>query len=154
MATATTGMTTSEFVQGFSSWFKRTAGALLIAFSLALSPVPASRPRVTRWGAYYAPTYKKWRAEALPLAEKYDGPKHEGPLAVFVENIVARPKTSKLTHPRGDVDNYAKGPLDTLNDTNRAWVDDNQIVFLAVTKRFAQPGEQPRTQLWWFPLND
>jgi Holliday junction resolvase RusA-like endonuclease len=147
-------MTTSEFFGRFHEWFRKKAGVLLVGLPLLLNPVPASRPRVTRWGVYYTATYTTWRKAALPLAEKYIGPKHEGPLAVFVENIVEKPKTSKLSFPKGDVDNYAKGPLDIINDTERAWVDDKQIVFLAVTKRFAEPGEQPRTELHWFPLDD
>lgn len=109
-----------------------------------MEPVPASRPRVTQWGTYHAKPYKAWLAEAGKhlAAETYRAP--EGHLIVKVEVVCTRAKTSKLTTPKGDVDNYAKAILDALTHAG-VWSDDKWIVKLTVVKRFADPGETART---------
>jgi Holliday junction resolvase RusA-like endonuclease len=68
-----------------------------------------------------------------------------GPLFVRITNIVQKAKTSKLVWPRGDVDNYAKAPLDAITKAATVWHDDDQVVDLHTSKRFANPGEQPGT---------
>lgn len=108
---------------------------------LRCNPVPASRPRVTRWGTYYGKTYKAWRELAdreLPAAPRCAS----GHLHVELEFAVRRPKTTKRTNPRGDVDNYAKAMLDAMTKKNY-WGDDDQIVSLLCTKRFTSEGEEP-----------
>jgi Holliday junction resolvase RusA-like endonuclease len=57
-----------------------------------------------------------------------------GPLVVILNVFVRKPKTSKLLYPIGDVDNYAKAYLDSLN--GHAWHDDKQVISLTVTKDF------------------
>ncbi len=52
--------------------------------------------------------------------------------------FVEKPKTGKLLTPRGDVDNFAKGPLDI--GTGRLWVDDDQIIDLRATKDYVSHG--------------
>ncbi len=111
-----------------------------------MPPVPASRPRVTRWGVYYTKTYETWRK----LAEAATPPGSlfldaSIPLLVVVSSVVQKPKTGKLSRPKGDVDNYAKAPLDTITKSGGYWHDDDQLVHLLSSKRYAQPGEEPRT---------
>jgi Holliday junction resolvase RusA-like endonuclease len=53
--------------------------------------------------------------------------------------VVKKPKTTKFTHPKWDIDNGVKACLDCLN--NKLWLDDSQIVSLHVTKEWAEPGE-------------
>lgn len=110
------------------------------------TPSPASRPRVTRFGAYYTKPYAEWMAACQKqLAEQIDG---RGLLALAdgiwcaVEIICRKPPTGKLKIPRGDVDNYVKGVLDGGTKAG-VWGDDVAIEFLLVTKRYAKPGEDP-----------
>jgi Holliday junction resolvase RusA-like endonuclease len=110
------------------------------------NPAPASRPRVTRWGVYYGKSYTAWRK----LAEKVTSPGElhlppNVPLLVVVETISARPRTSKKLWPKGDTDNFAKGPLDVITKATGWWHDDDQIVFLLTAKRWAEPDESART---------
>lgn len=115
------------------------------SFSIPVAPVPAARPRVAKFGTYYPRTYATYRKDAHLWASKADLRKHLGDLDVELEVIGKRPRTTILTAPNGDVDNFAKAALDVLND--RAWGDDKQIRRLVVTKRFAEPGEEPRTDV-------
>lgn len=109
-----------------------------------VNPVPASRPRVTRFGTYYSKTYKAWLAAAMAAVAPCPYPPVFGHYEVLVESIVERPRTTKLSRPKGDVDNYAKGPLDVLTKL-RYWPDDADITVLTSTKRFTNAGERPCT---------
>lgn len=113
--------------------------------TIDIPPVVASRPRVTRWGTYYGKKYTAWRKEADEVI-KTALSTVSSPCSVIVNQIVQKPKTSKLTFPRGDVDNYAKAPLDALTKKNY-WTDDDIITGLWTSKRFADPGETPRTEV-------
>lgn len=111
-----------------------------------MPPVPASRPRVTRWGVYYTKTYTTWREmaeRATPRGEL--NLSADVPLLVVIESVVLKPRTSKLKRPKGDVDNYAKAPMDCITQAEGYWYDDEQIIHLLSSKRFANPGEEPRT---------
>lgn len=110
-----------------------------------IPPVVASRPRVTRWGTYYGKKYTQWRKDAEQVIET-SLDTITNPCVVVVDQIVEKPKTSKLSFPRGDVDNYAKAPLDALTKKDY-WTDDNIILGLYTSKRFAEPGETPRTEV-------
>lgn len=129
---------------------RSTLGKLLPArgYFLGVEPVPASRPRVSKWGTYYAATYKNWlKAAGLAVKEWTPGGKAEGPLVLLMEVICTKARTSKLAFPRGDIDNFAKGPLDVITKSERVWLDDNQVVGLIAFKRFAESGEKPGTNV-------
>ncbi len=111
-----------------------------------IEPVPASRPRVTRWGAYYGKKYKHFKSKVdQMLPDLYAGEPLSGPLVAIVIFYCKRAKTTKRTWPRGDVDNYAKALLDAGN--GRLYVDDDQIVHLTVTKLYATL-EPPRISIY------
>lgn len=134
-------------------WFKRTAGAGLLAVSLQSTPSSLHRPRVGRYGTYYPKGYTKAKDEATKLVADIEATKIEGPVACLVEVVVEKPRTGKLEYPRGDTDNFAKLPLDVLTKAQKFWNDDNDVVFLAVTKRYAQPGESQGYNVMYFPVN-
>lgn len=122
---------------------KELSGEASASLVIPENPVPASRPRVTRWGTYYSKTYKNWmKAAEKALAGFRSVYKFDGPVAVLVVNVVARPKTSERDYPRGDTDNYAKASLDAITKNATLWNDDDQVVVLLVTKRFAASADE------------
>ena len=124
---------------------KEALGAPTLGVTFALNPVVASRPKVTRWGVYYGKNYTAWRKAAMAvIAESTDTIGEY--CTVLIEHIVQKPKTSKKDFPRGDVDNYAKAPLDILTKKN-FWTDDDIVTGMWSSKRFADNGEEPRTEV-------
>lgn len=65
-----------------------------------------------------------------------------GDLWIDVEFIVPPPKTVKRSSPRGDIDNFVKGPLDSMTKHGGFWNDDDQIVHLDATKRYQKKDEK------------
>jgi len=121
------------------------AASPVATVTIPLTPVPASRPRVTRWGVYYGKTYKTWMAQAgdhVPPAKALA----YGPLRVDMEVVCKRPQKVTRYMPRGDVDNYAKAALDLLTKQGY-WPDDDEVTELFVSKRYALPGETPATHI-------
>ena len=85
-----------------------------------ISPVAASRPRVTRYGAYFAGPYKRFREECDDVICSVLGPDFE-PI-------------------RDPVDNFIKAIFDSMN--KRLWVDDVQVVEVYASKQWAPKGEE------------
>lgn len=123
-----------------------------LALRLLVDPVPASRPRFVRRGnftsTYYAGRYKDYLQESGPCA--VDAALRAQPLSsrgvelpitddviVVAEFLVKKPKTTKLSSPRGDVDNYGKGLLDILQ-ASRVIADDKQVTHLTLSKAFTE----------------
>lgn len=119
--------------------------------TLPFPPVPASRPRVTRWGTYYAKTYKAYRELADKAIPRSSNPPLQGNLTAHVEFVCLRPKTTKRINPKGDIDNHCKAILDAVTGTKKSpkgyWRDDDQIIHLHATKRFAEQGEHAHTRI-------
>lgn len=115
---------------------------------LKVKPVPASRPRISRRGfAYYGKTYEAFRNEmraALKKARKPQGCPLLGPLAVKVRFFCIKPKKVTMRWPKGDLDNYVKAILDSLNGW--AWEDDSQIIWLEADKQYS---DSPRLEIEW-----
>jgi Holliday junction resolvase RusA-like endonuclease len=111
-------------------------------FILHIDPVPASRPRFTRSGhAYTAEPYRTFKDTLRELVATQMGntPVFDGPLAVDLVIICPKPKTTKLSHPKPDVDNYAKAVLDAMNGI--VFKDDSHVVGLHGRKRWGADGE-------------
>jgi len=120
-------------------------------FFLPVAPKATERSRATCRGrfatVYTAPGYRAWLDEALPalatLKPDLDEATREKPVAITIEVVAPRPKTTKRTYPRGDLDNYEKGLWDAMTKVGGWWVDDDQIVRNRTTKRFGAEGETP-----------
>lgn len=102
------------------------------------APVPASRPRVSKFGTYYGKRYKAFRkAFQQEVAEFRKGfrPLTADRLNASVVFCVPRPKTTKLVVPRGDIDNYVKALFDGCNEL--VWRDDTQVTGLHAQKMWS-----------------
>lgn len=93
---------------------------------------------------------KEWR-RTMTLAAVHihnNRPPLDGPLAIGLEFVLARPKALSARKPtppaakRPDWDKLSRAVCDALTDA-RVYRDDSQIVSARVDKRIAQPGEDP-----------
>jgi len=115
----------------------------MFEWTFPISPVAASRPRVSRRGAYFTGPYKAFRTDMIELVPEVLG---EGfipfsrPVRVDIECFVKQPKKTKLDAPRADIDNYLKAIFDSLN--GKMWDDDTQIISVYATKQWAPKGEE------------
>lgn len=110
-------------------------------FVFPKNPVAASRPRVTRWGTYYAEPYKSWKDEAKDEFPDYIPETFkiiDYPVRVDIVAHMTPPGKSKLIVPKQDVDNLAKAALDACN--RLVWTDDSLIQKLTIEKRWADGG--------------
>lgn len=123
------------------------------SYRFNVNPVPASRPRVSRYGTYHLPTYRAFKAamqeEIATNRDAYNKWPSDQCLLVTVACYVEKPKSSKRDRPRGDVDNYAKAVLDSLNGV--LWEDDDQITILIAHKHYS---EDPRIEVEVIPVTD
>jgi len=133
-----------------------------VSIVIPAPPVPASRPRVTRFGVYYGKTYSAWMTEVRRLMSDTLSGRGAGDtkllfptgaLMAAVEIVAARPVTTKRAWPRGDVDNFEKAVYDEITKSQLVWADDDQIVEAMVVKRFARAGEAPHIRLWVAPTD-
>ena len=107
--------------------------------------MPSPRPRATvrggKFASVYLPkeymTWKESLAANVRGVNDFPGSLLTGPLVVTITALVEKPRTSKLTHPSPDVDNYAKGVLDAITQSERFWADDKQVVDLRIAKAWA-----------------
>jgi len=112
---------------------------------IPLTPVPASRPRVTRWGTYYGKRYTQWRASAEELLSEAEFT-FEIPVSVSVLFAIPRSKTGKLETPVGDGDNYEKAIYDLLQ--MKQYLSDDRLITSATwKKRFLCYGEKGYTEI-------
>ena len=122
---------------------------------LSLKPVPASRPRVTRWGTYYLKTYKNYKDAAHAAIPVCTERTLDCELGATVEFICYRPKSTKMVSPRGDIDNHLKAIFDACVGVaatkkqacqlKKYMVDDELISHVDARMRYAQPDEEPCT---------
>lgn len=120
--------------------------------------MPAPRPKfrvIGKFASAYMPReYTVWKDRAVELVQGV--PRPLVPLAQPVEVdllvLATRPKTSKLTHPSPDVDNYAKGVLDAITQSECWWNDDKQVVRLTVAKAWADAGKDAGIEVTITPL--
>lgn len=115
------------------------------SIEIPITAVPASRPRVTRWGVYFGKNYTRFKKEAKEIIPKIL--KESGvtkpltqPLEIKFVFEIKKPRTSKLDFPRGDVDNYVKAIQDSLNGF--LYEDDKQIIKLTAEKTWSKEDKE------------
>jgi len=116
-------------------------------------PVPQPRHRVPRFGKPYIEDKHPIHAYRASIAALAAGKRIEGPTALAVEAIFARPPShwrkaglrgDAPAWPRADGDNVLKGVADALTDAG-VWDDDDQVIRWEITKRYGARDELPRT---------
>jgi Holliday junction resolvase RusA-like endonuclease len=115
-------------------------------FLFEIEPVPASRPRVARFGTYYLPRYAQFKKDMAKLLTVMNVKRFytEDPLIMDVTFFIPIPKSyskKKTEEIRGeystariDLDNLEKSVYDALNGV--LYKDDSQIVMHTVCKRW------------------
>ncbi len=111
---------------------------------LPVRPVPASRPRISKYGSYYSKTYTDFRKEAYSYLKKIENKFNDtsASFRITMEIICYRPKKPSQVYPRGDNDNYEKSYYDSITYSGIAWDDDVQIVENITSKRYQEEGEE------------
>ena len=111
---------------------------------IPVKPVPASRPRISKYGNYYTKNYADFRKEVFrffkTIRKDYTAIDNVE-FKVKLDIICYRPEKPSNQYPVGDVDNYAKGYLDSITYAKLFWKDDIQVTELIVTKRYQEKGE-------------
>lgn len=125
---------------------RATRPAATSEFTIPVAPVPASRPRVPRYGKpYYVGKYKTFRDEVRGWVATAHLRTFRGPLRCSVTFVCKRPAKPANPFPIGDIDNYLKAVWDGLN--GHAFADDKQIHVVYAVKRFAEAGEEPHIHI-------
>ena len=110
-------------------------------FRIPMNPVPASRPRVSRWSTYYKDPYNTF-LKTIPQVVEQAWNEHTlltGWIKVAVFVYPKRPAKPANPYPAPDWDNYAKAVCDGMEGP--VYVNDKQIVDGRCVKGYAEPGE-------------
>lgn len=111
----------------------------MIIIHLPINPVPASRPRVTRWSTYYKEPYNTFLKEAHDVVAKVW---KTGPLTTWLRVTIyvypVRPKKPSNPYPAPDYDNYAKAVGDAMEKV--VYMNDKQIIDGRCIKAYAPAG--------------
>jgi len=126
-----------------------------ISLTFNINPVPASRPRVTRWGTFYGKKYKEFKREMGVMLIESDRPSLVNPV-LWLEDLISADmtffvpmarswskkkkslKNGQFCDNNADLDNYEKAILDSLNGIY--FNDDRQIVQQKSQKIWAETG--------------
>ena len=127
-----------------------------INLTFDINPVPASRPRVTRWGTFYGKKYKEFKREMGVMLIESDQPTEVNP-TLWLEDLISADmtffvpmarswskkkkslKNGQFCDNNADLDNYEKAILDSLNGIY--FKDDRQIVSQKSQKIWAETGK-------------
>ncbi len=113
-----------------------------------INPVPASRPRVSRWSTYYPKKYTKFKQDMEALTSELNTTLSEKLVRVEIDFMIKIPvswskkKKQELNNTycsnNSDIDNYIKALLDSLNGV--FFIDDRQVVEIFARKIYSNEG--------------
>ena len=119
-------------------------------FNISIDPVPASRPRVARYGTYYAPRYEQYRKNLANIIARlgtttdiyYSALRLEVTFIMPFPKSYSKKKRSDLDgdycYTKPDLDNLEKALYDAMNGI--IYKDDCQIVEHTVRKIWGEVG--------------
>ena len=124
-----------------------------------VAPVPASRPRVTRWSTFFPKKYTQYREDMKMATANTLFTPFEGNIYAQIDFFIQIPKSwskKKKVAKQGtycdnnaDIDNYCKSILDALNGVY--YEDDRQVVMLRARMFWSNT---PRTEIEITKLED
>jgi Holliday junction resolvase RusA-like endonuclease len=113
-----------------------------------IAPVPASRPRVTRWSTYFPKKYTQFRKDFALILDDLDVELSEGLLYAKLDFFMQIPKSwsnKKKANKEGkyadnnvDVDNLVKACLDSCEGV--FYENDNQVAMIRARKFYSIDG--------------
>ena len=127
-----------------------------ICLTYNINPIPASRPRVTRWGTYYGKRYNQFKKD-MKENTSYEGRHNLKNTIIWLEGLISADmtffipmavswskkkkslKNGQFCDNNADLDNYEKAILDSLNGIY--FKDDRQIVSQKSQKIWADKGK-------------
>lgn len=126
-----------------------------IQFLIPGDPPPAPRTKCACRGRYptvYNPAeYTRWKQQTAERLGSLIPPEQlqdwdpERDVRLSAEFVATPPKTTKLTRPKPDLDNYLKAVQDAITQSGLVWRDDTLVASYGpqTRKRWATPGEPP-----------
>jgi len=113
-----------------------------------IAPVPASRPRVTRWSTYFPKKYTQFRKDFALILDDLDVELSEGLLYAKLDFFMQIPKSwsnkkkadkeGKYADNNVDVDNLVKACLDSCEGV--FYENDNQVAMIRARKFYSIDG--------------
>lgn len=128
---------------------------MILQFTVLGRPVGSARPRVTKNGTYIPKRTREYMNDVRKSYSKayfFDGPVF---MEVYAYFPIPKSVTGKqrelikemdyLYTKRPDGDNIIKAIKDALN--HDAYYDDAQVAYESIIRKYAKPGEDPRTEV-------
>ena len=131
----------------------------IISHCFEINPVPAARPRVSRFSTYYPKKYTRFKKEMEALTSELDSTPCENLVCVSLKFKIKTPQSwskkkrlereNTYCNNNSDIDNYIKAILDSLNGVY--FVDDRQVVEVFASKKYSN---EPRILFKMMEMNN
>ena len=131
----------------------------IITHQFDINPVPAARPRVSRWSTYYPKKYTRFKKEMEALTGELDTTPCENQVVVSLRFKIKIPQSwskkkrlereNTYCNNNSDIDNYIKAMLDSLNGVY--FIDDRQVVEIFASKKYSN---EPRILFKMMEINN
>jgi len=131
----------------------------IISHCFEINPVPAARPRVSRFSTYYPKKYTRFKKEMEALTSELDSTPCENLVCVSLKFKIKTPQSwskkkrlereNTYCNNNSDIDNYVKAMLDSLNGVY--FIDDRQVVEVFASKKYSN---EPRILFKMMEMNN